>query len=127
MRPHIILWAYFEGYNISAVYNVYGRNFRKEAKAYRGNKSIFGQIIVVEKCGIVQKSFDICCIFLFGICIELSTLPITEPYSRLSNKNQWIFFPTWKFSISFNLINRLQYDCSWCQLWADMFSFMFWK
>ena len=78
MIPHIILCAYFEGYNISAVYNVYRRNFRKEAKAYRGNKSIFGQIIVVENCGIIQKSFDICCIFSFWIWIEVLNLPIIE-------------------------------------------------
>ena len=31
------------------------KEFGKEAKAYRGNKSIFGQIIVVENCGIIQK------------------------------------------------------------------------
>ena len=55
MMPHIILWAHFKGYNISAVYVIEG--IWKKAKAYRGNKSIFGQIIVMENCGTIQKLF----------------------------------------------------------------------
>ena len=33
------------------------KEFGKKAKAYRGNKSIFGQIIVMENCGTIQKLF----------------------------------------------------------------------
>ena len=35
------------------------KEFGKEAKAYRGNKSIFGQIIVEENCGTIQKFYTI--------------------------------------------------------------------
>ena len=35
------------------------KEFGKEAKAYRGNKSIFGQIIVEENCGTIQKFYII--------------------------------------------------------------------
>ena len=35
------------------------KEFGKEVKAYRSNKSIFGQIIVEENCGTVQKFYII--------------------------------------------------------------------